>query len=69
MKKSCPGKKGHHEQVNVSVILLPLRPASPTLKNLQRRKIIHGIRPVGSKAIFFTIILSRGIVVLNSSHG
>ena len=31
MKKSCPGKNGHHEQVNVSVILLPLRPASPTL--------------------------------------
>ena len=49
MKKSCLGKKGHHERVKVSVILLPLRPASPTLKNPQRRKIILGMRPVGSK--------------------
>ena len=31
------------------VILLPLRPASPAHKNPQRRKIIHGMRPVGGK--------------------
>ena len=31
------------------VILLHLRPASLTIKNLQRRKIIHGMRPVGRK--------------------
>ena len=32
-----------------SVILLPLRPASLTHKNPQRRKIIRGMRPVGRK--------------------
>ena len=32
-----------------AVILLPLRPASLTHKNHQRRKIIYGIRPVGRK--------------------
>ena len=32
-----------------TVILLPLRPASLTHKNPQRRKIIHGTRPVGRK--------------------
>ena len=32
-----------------SVILLPLRTASPTRKNLQRRKIIHGMYPIGRK--------------------
>ena len=32
-----------------SVILLPLRPASLMHKNPQRRKIIHGMRPVGCK--------------------
>ena len=29
--------------------LLPLRPASLTQKNRQRRKIFHGMRPVGRK--------------------
>ena len=29
------------------VILLPLRPASLTQKNRQRRKIFRGMRPVG----------------------
>ena len=32
-----------------SVILLPLRPASLAHKNLQRRKIIHGMCPVGRR--------------------
>ena len=32
-----------------TVILLPLRPVSLTHKNPQRRKIIHGTRPVGRK--------------------
>ena len=32
-----------------SVILLPLRPASLTYKNPQRRKINHGMFPVGRK--------------------
>ena len=32
-----------------AVILLPLSPASLTHKNPQRRKIIHGMRPVGRK--------------------
>ena len=32
-----------------TVILLPLHPASLTHKNPQRRKIIHGTRPVGRK--------------------
>ena len=32
-----------------AVILLPLRPASLTNKNSQRRKIIHGMHPVGHK--------------------
>ena len=32
-----------------SVILLPLRPASLTHENTQRRKIIHDMRPVGRK--------------------
>ena len=32
-----------------AVILLPLLPASLTHKNPQRRKIIHGMRPVGRK--------------------
>ena len=36
-------------RVNTAVILLPLRPASMTHKNPQRRKIIHGLRPVGRK--------------------
>ena len=31
------------------VILLPLRPASLAHKNPQRRKLIHGMRPVGGK--------------------
>ena len=31
------------------VILLPLRPASLTDKNPQRRKIIHGMRSIGRK--------------------
>ena len=31
------------------MILSPLRPASMTHKNTQRRKIIHGMRPVGRK--------------------
>ena len=31
------------------MILLPLRPASLTHKNPQRRKIIHGMRPAGRK--------------------
>ena len=31
------------------VILLPLHPASLTHKNSQRRKIIHGMRPIGYK--------------------
>ena len=35
--------------VTNAVILLPLRPASLTHKNLQRRKIIHGMRPIGRK--------------------
>ena len=30
-------------------MLLPLRPVSLTHKNPQRRKIIHGIHPVGHK--------------------
>ena len=33
----------------IAKILLPLRPASLTHKNPQRRKIIHGMRPVGHK--------------------
>ena len=32
-----------------SLILLPLCPASLTHENPQRRKIIHGMRPVGRK--------------------
>ena len=32
-----------------AVILLPLSPASLMHKNPQRRKIIHGMRPVGRK--------------------
>ena len=32
-----------------SVILLPLCPVSLTHKNPQRRKIIHGMHPVGCK--------------------
>ena len=32
-----------------SVILLPLRPASLAHKNPQRRKIIHGMCPVGRR--------------------
>ena len=35
--------------VTKAVILLPLRPASLTYKNPQRRKIVHGMRPVGHK--------------------
>ena len=31
------------------MILLPLRPASLTHKNPQRRKIIHGMHPIGYK--------------------
>ena len=31
------------------MILLPLRPASLTHKNLKRGEIIHGMRPVGCK--------------------
>ena len=31
------------------MILLPLIPASPTHKNLQRRTKVHGMRPVGGK--------------------
>ena len=31
----------------LSVILLPLRPASLTQKNPSRRKMIHGMRPIG----------------------
>ena len=30
-------------------VLLPLRPVFVTHKNPQRRKIIHGMRPVGRK--------------------
>jgi len=33
----------------LAVILLPLRPASQTHKNPQRRKIIHCMCPVGPK--------------------
>ena len=32
-----------------TLILLPLCPASLTHKNPQRRKIVHGMRPVGRK--------------------
>ena len=32
-----------------AVILLPLSPASLMHKNPQRRKVIHGMRPVGRK--------------------
>ena len=32
-----------------SVILLPLHTASLKRKNPQRRKIIHGMHPIGSK--------------------
>ena len=31
------------------MILLPLRPASLTQQNPQRRKIVHGMRPTGRK--------------------
>ena len=33
----------------LTVILLPLRPASLTQKNPPRRKMIHGMRPIGCK--------------------
>ena len=33
----------------LSVILLPLRPASLRQKNPPRRKMIHGMRPIGCK--------------------
>ena len=33
----------------LSVILLPLRPASLTHKNLQQRELIHGMHPIGQK--------------------
>ena len=36
-------------QVAISVILLPLRPASLMHKNPQRCKIIHRMRPIGRK--------------------
>ena len=32
-----------------TVILLLLRPVSPMYKNPQRRKIVHGMHPVGRK--------------------
>ena len=37
------------EILHPSVILLPLCPASVIHKNLQRRKVICGMRPVGCK--------------------
>ena len=36
-------------KIYYAVILLPLRPAFLTHKNLQRCKIIHGTRPAGCK--------------------
>ena len=44
-------------------VLLPLRPAFVTHKNPQRRKIIHGMRPVGRKdqSIDLNICIRRNI--------
>ena len=49
------GKCFVSEQITITVtrfsdfVFLPLRPAFVTNKNPQRRKIIHGMRPVGRK--------------------
>ena len=40
------------EQLYVTVILLPLHPASLTHKKCKRNKIIHGMCPMGRKGQF-----------------
>ena len=48
MTKIRTDKRSLHKP-RASVILSPLRPASLTHKNPQRRKIVHGMRPLGLK--------------------
>ena len=63
---SVPSPVGDIKTVSSAVTLLPLRPASLTHRNPQRRKIIHGMRPEGRKdrSIDLNVCICRNIPIV-----